>query len=420
MTVAALAAPRPVTRGAECHPVTTGSSPGPGTQWVKAKRWLSRYSIDSADMAGLGFPVPELAKIDWLRFTGPAGNLPRARSLLVTLFGATGHITDRGYRGMVDGRSEQWGDTTGVYWSCAPDDVCDWCLVELTGAMLAGLSKHEMLWLAKELDALSFRVTRLDLAVDWRGDCRGMGDELCAGVLTREVVGIRARGDDPKKWKSFKRMRSETLHGEGPDTIYIGQRGKLGSGRYIRFYDKGMQTGTAPKDTWMRFEVEYSDECAQRVLAQLIEKPDDNKLWHGIALGAVDFRENNGQERLARRPRCAWWEWWLQAASPAMAKIRRAPVCGMRKARWMAGQVLAGSAALAKAVGMKTAHEFNDALSRLVEPVAASKAVLLTPAARELVRWFKDGIPLPEYREPDIGWLDGIDARPCFSGGPPG
>jgi len=104
---------------------------------------------------------------------------------------------------------------------------------------------------------------------------------------------------------------------------YIGLRGKAGSGRYLRIYDKGLQTGDRPAGTWERFEVEHTQDIANQVAVKIGTADDWLNAAMAIALGTVDFREKNGSRELARRPRLKWWSQVLEGIEPVRVRERR-------------------------------------------------------------------------------------------------
>ena len=169
------------------------------------------------------------------------------------------------------------------------------------------------------LEALSAlgvaHVTRFDVAVDFFGRDLGIVDSVVASCGRGELCG--ARLCDPRR---PIRCNGDPV-GNG---VYLGKRGSDGSGRFIRVYDKGLESKTKPLGQWERWELECSGEVARSIAACMMYawrmdgSPDVKHAslefltgWRRfgaeVALNAVDFRESNGRSELDRRPRCSWW-----------------------------------------------------------------------------------------------------------------
>jgi len=135
--------------------------------------------------------------------------------------------------------------------------------------------------------------------------------------------------------------------------VRLGRRGNVGSGRYARVYDKGLETKTAGANQWQRFEVEYTGQVAAFALAMLLESERDGMArmvvdprvesktcWEdqavAMALGAFDFREVTGSRELGRRPRVSWWAAFVGQVECVRVKAAK-PVARSLKAtaRWV-------------------------------------------------------------------------------------
>ncbi|MCC5828289.1 MAG: replication initiation factor domain-containing protein [Phycisphaeraceae bacterium] len=147
----------------------------------------------------------------------------------------------------------------------------------------------------------SARVTRLDLAYDVRGE---FASRFMEGVLEAVNLGQFYGCRQSKVIQGSK-------HGISATTVYLGARGKDGSGRYVRIYDKRaeqLQKRVLPDDQrdipWVRFELELSDPVA------------DSAAWflacgRGIDVSCwLDFRLRQDPNR-ERNPRLDWWSEFL-------------------------------------------------------------------------------------------------------------
>ena len=113
-------------------------------------------------------------------------------------------------------------------------------------ALLADATKLQLM---HDLEALGVKCTRIDLAADDFTRKRLVMDVIHQAATAGHVVGFRCY--DPRR--PLKNMQTGQLAG---DTAYFGKRGNHGSGRYVRFYDKGLESNGEVDS--IRYEVELS------------------------------------------------------------------------------------------------------------------------------------------------------------------
>jgi hypothetical protein len=122
-----------------------------------------------------------------------------------------------------------------------------WGMATLTGAM----ARDYWAWLMVR----ESRVTRYDLRVDCE---MVVPDPDLAKICYNELQSYKVSHN--------KRQPKASLYiGEG-DTLYVGSRSSNGFGR---LYDKGMESGSAPKGKLWRYEVELKQEYAEQASANL-------------------------------------------------------------------------------------------------------------------------------------------------------
>ncbi len=179
------------------------------------------------------------------------------------------------------------------------------------------------------------RCTRIDVAVDFRGR-PGLLDSVKRSCERCQLRGLR-------RWNPIE---PRTAAGERIGyTIELGRRGKDGSGKFLRFYDKGLQTGEAPAGAWERCEAEFCGDAANMVAQDWFERCDDLLLEHdgderrmladvspwlaARVFGVVDFRQPG---RLDRSKRVGWWARFLSGVSvvPTIVKRQVARLDGVR------------------------------------------------------------------------------------------
>ncbi|MEO0855013.1 MAG: replication initiation factor domain-containing protein, partial [Cyanobacteria bacterium J06648_11] len=169
-------------------------------------------------------------------------------------------------------------------------------LINISGDALAriGLSKAKEViqWVIDR----GGHFTRLDVAVDFHNHTQAsLADKMQESYAKGEVCRFRGM-------QRIVKLRKGVIAG---DTLYFGTRGKNGSGRFIRVYDKGLKEGTDPIGSWVRFEAEFSSDVAQQVAHAVLEA--DPYQLQLIAFDCIEFREVTGDAHRSRRPMCEWW-----------------------------------------------------------------------------------------------------------------
>lgn len=314
--------------------------------------------------------------VDWLRFSGPRSRLEEVVRLLSGYYGAA--EAGRGGKMWLDSELV-WG-CVRVCYDADVSGGARHCVVELPGSGLALLEVADQRALVRVLLSWGFKATRVDCAVD----VRAAGGRLVANVVEScrrgELCG--ARTFEPRERRSGSEL---TAYG-----CNIGVRGRDGSGRYVRVYDKGLETGLAVAGVWERWEVEFSGECAAAVGLALGDASCDEE-WEQVAesraLGAVEFRVANGARAMARRALVAWWEAFVQGVEAVRVRARRVAATLASYAQWLGRAVWPGLSALASRVGMDVAG-FVEALCG---EVREREAALRTCVGRELVAEWRAG-----------------------------
>lgn len=239
------------------------------------------------------------------------------------------------------------------------DQERDECIVDLPGSVLSALDGNEQMTLIKGLVLGGFgHATRIDVALDFRGSDLRVVQDVISACRRGELTGAR--------------NVEETVTNQGQKglCVRLGSRGKHGSGRFVRCYDKGLETGEASANQWHRYEVEFSKETAATALTWILQGQvlKDSKYgpiiskWRSweptegweisaaqCAMGAVDFRQNNGQAALSRRPRSKWWAALLGVVEPTRIccrRVRRA--CLEATQAWVRKQVMPTVLAMAR------------------------------------------------------------------------
>lgn len=308
----------------------------------------------------------------WLRVIHQAADHGRIRALLVERFGEPDQVRGRWFyehgerfsngilllSGAIASREkERVGDDEEQHEGTICVDVC--------GSALDDLDSLERAQLCHDL-SLGGRVSRLDLAVDaFSRDRVGLIDRIVESCRKRELCGA-------KRWEPKASYDGADLVGYG---VCIGRRGNLGSGRYLRVYDKGLEAGDRPAGQWERYEVEFSGDCAAEAAADVFRDVSgwEPRAWARVC-GAVSFREDDSSNgELARRTLCAWWAEWIAGIEPLPTVPTRVETTLQRHARWLRDTVLPTIARLADATRLPWTDALLELVGHDVKPRAADK-----------------------------------------------
>lgn len=311
--------------------------------------------------------------IDWLRVVIPQQHVGEASNKFDDLFGP--HQQSKGRFGLRTGR--EWGsgaflavDTPKEGMTIAPHAV-----VELSGSTLAPMTNDDKVGLLAFLLSIeNAHATRLDIARDHHGSGIDLIEHLTNACHAGELTGA-------KRYEPAKGYRIE--HGKPvviKEMLSIGTRGKNGSGRYLRVYDKGLETKQQPRGEWVRWELELSKSNAQAAAIAIAQSEDPDKTMEEYALGAIDFRESNGK-RLRDRRRCEWWQLVIDGVETRRDTMKRRKPDADRYARWLKHAALPSLYAYAEALDL-TVTEFVEVITNGVEP---NYKKLDTPLGRQVL-----------------------------------
>jgi DNA relaxase NicK len=150
------------------------------------------------------------------------------------------------------------------------------CYLQLSASVLALLSPSQILELVAFLHSIGFKPSRLDIRLDdYEKRLTPQNARDCAD--NGQVFGFRAGPGPNGKCYSYRIGR------DGGETIYFGARGKDGSGKLLRIYDKAIESEGAIDA--IRIEVELSSKKARDFWELLVTA--DMQSAPAILLGAL-------------------------------------------------------------------------------------------------------------------------------------
>ncbi|MEM6757595.1 MAG: replication initiation factor domain-containing protein, partial [Planctomycetota bacterium] len=214
--------------------------------------------------------------------------------------------------------SRKWSCGTRVTFDGVNDNNADLLSVSITGDALSQFGIEATLQLLRDLLSWGGKCSRIDIPIDFKDEHSPVG-------LIDHVIASCHRGELCKARK-YKLIEQFTAEGACTGrTIYLGSRAKSGSGRYVRVYDKGLESGKAEAGHHERFEVEFKQEPAQLVAIALASSEAWEQEAAAYALGAVSFNEVTGFASLLRRPLVEWWAALIDGLTVKTAKVKRVP-----------------------------------------------------------------------------------------------
>lgn len=280
--------------------------------------------------------------VDWLAGTVPFERFDLLLSYLRSITGLDPDIRNYGFhRYQATALWEAFG--IKVCWDLDEDrrrEHRNRIFLEVTGSGLRCFPAASLYQFFRDLSTkFYFKSTRLDLCFDDYEKTIGP-EEVLEHAKNGSVVGYRVFEDD------FKYNNKGELQG---GTVYFGLRGKNGSGKFTKCYEKELESKGEVKS--IRWEVQFSKAKANEIFFNLAMAQDLTDFATQIALfigGSIDFIERNGRRR-DPRDRLAFWEqilhhlgaaklrsaqpnksidtsmgWIETSVSPSLEKIRRA------------------------------------------------------------------------------------------------
>lgn len=291
----------------------------------------------------------ELA-VDWLSVTFPDVTVNPVRECLLDL--SLGEAP-RGGKGMHGWRfAEVYSSGCQLHYSRKGDDLA-W--LQVNGGACGVLGPDNLRRLA-HVAGHGGKCSRIDIRLDFRGEDLSLVQliiEACQAGHLRSV----------KRFEPHKSTSSDLeVLGDG---VTLGSRS---SARFVRVYDKGLETGTLPRGQWIRFEVELKDWAAHEAFCALFDPtaPDQFRS-RALAriLAAVDFRVGPRDVEPSRLPRPGWWEQIVSGVDLARPPVPSSPPDLDRWAEALCVQYGSLIHAAAKSLGLAPGVAF-EALTKAV------------------------------------------------------
>jgi DNA relaxase NicK len=300
--------------------------------------------------------------IDTVRMTMPREYLEDATQRVSEFLGQFS-ITN-GISSYAERRAFGWGAYLAYSDEARPE-----FLVVLSGETCGKFGDAVVLDLVRWVLDQGGKATRIDVRIDFKGERVGLIDAVHASCEARQLCRC-------KVWQYIAVRTAEGEHlGRG---VLLGKRGKEGSGRYVRVYDKGLETGEKPPRTWERWEVEFSKDAADKVAHRLVDAARWEEEAVAVAFGAMELREYNGSRSLMRRPLAKWWADLLANVRPITVKVERAGTNLQKLGGWLRQSVLPTLDTMAREAGLTRDEvmRFFSGVGNLAKPTEDAPTVV--------------------------------------------
>lgn len=262
-------------------------------------------------------PCTTTVHLDWLQGTYPLENHLQVLELVERILKIpflTEPVPIQGYKkaykhyyGCVLG-TEPSIEANSRYW-----------FLKISATALNSLELFSQKLLVDGLLSLGFRCTRIDVAID------DFSKTVTPSLIFDTFHAGNQKGyvrDPHIKWISSGSKRE----GGTSNSVYVGRRGKRGSGKLLRCYDKFMESGGEIDS--MRLELEFSGTYSKTLFPYLAQADLDcwSQIMCSFFTGAVDFVDRSFSEVVGDCPRLDWWQAIVgDDASIKISKPRKIP-----------------------------------------------------------------------------------------------
>lgn len=289
---------------------------------------------------GQGFSKPQFSKtgvgqpkttkvecgVDWIAGTIQQSNAFAVMAMLASFFSdefveqqkGTGWYRDsyRSALGMVAGLHPHGEGRTDSY-------------ISIPGSVLAGLSGRKVQLLMKRLhEEYQFHCSRLDLKID-----------DYTKTVTPELAYQAYQDDNVSGFRSHHWHSSGNKQKGIGNTLELGKRGSKGSGKFLRIYDKFIESGGKIDAT--RIELELSGDFALQYFAYLATLPYEEfcKWIVNIICSCVKFVQRDKDGRLRNAELLPWWA-FIAKGREKISLCNAIVVSSVEKAKqWISKQV---------------------------------------------------------------------------------
>jgi hypothetical protein len=212
-------------------------------------------------------------------------------------------------------------------------------LIDISSKGLKRISRDSQALLFSALFDLGFVPTRMDIALD-----------DYSKTVSPQLAFAAARQGNKSGFRRFSYQEDDRKAG----TFYAGVRGSNGGGKFLRIYDKHIQSDGIVDA--VRVEIELSQEKVRDAFTNLVSlgvQHWDN-LFKGILKVSFRFLHRENGQRACRAKSLSWWGWLFEETLVFSYTPIVRESCIERTRRWIVNQVSASMAMVAMSLSDQT------------------------------------------------------------------
>lgn len=214
--------------------------------------------------------------------------------------------------------------------------------LSIPAALIRSLSLDDFYFVCRRLkDDFKFRCSRID---------------FCLDDYSKKITPQRAYAAYKKGQVSGFERRRFIEGGSAPgqssgSTLELGRRGKNGSGKFLRMYEKWLESDG--KIDAARIELELSQKRARKAFDDFCLYPVEeiSDFISKVISGAVDFVQRSSEGRLRNSKRVKWWSEFADDFGSIAYSIPVNQTCLEKKVAWFKKQVAPTFAQILNAIG---------------------------------------------------------------------
>ena len=195
-------------------------------------------------------------------------------------------------------------------------------------------------------------------------------------------------------------IESETRLGDEAATLELGRRGQNGSGKFMRIYDKDLESDGEIKG--IRWECEWTGDKADAKFWILYRNGFSKKTVAGMIFAASDWIERTDQKHRKRWKRLDWYEAMIDGMERVKVSVKIDPTNIDKKKSWLEHSV-SGTLAYVRAFirfTQGTDDGFDYELSELLEKGSKKMNKRLVAQLKLDIENYRDkDVPLPSDDE---------------------
>ncbi len=252
---------------------------------------------------GVNSQTPNEVGIHWLRISIPRQHLSKMLAYLCVYFGDS---TKDGYALWSYDTRYVWPNGASLNYDCDAERAervhHGKATLDVPGKALDGIEQTDLHLFLLSLRQFSPTCTRCDVFFD---DYSRVNTPTKIHEITKRNDYSRFRQVHLKQSYATRKGVYSLTH----DEVDFGRRGQNGAGKYLRVYDKNLESDG--KKNCIRWECEFSKKRAHKVfdkLSQVTSVEAFATLCGSLVAGSIDFIHRNGEKNIGRLEVYSFWE----------------------------------------------------------------------------------------------------------------